>query len=358
MNHEHVTLSYLLADKTGTDIAKFNLIIQVIERISERRFVIGDSTRNANIEFEENTLSLAKKLKELKCYRFSGLQKVNSDEISFKNTSFFTEESILQNLTLKRAFLNTKDLLGIPPKTIVQQSVLLKVVSIDDEPIFNKHSIASKSVFLADNHHSLYMIFLGEDVSRVPTLMKEGDVVSIKNVELSNIPDPDYTNKMEPQDFVYRSQYPSTIIQKIDEDKFPEFYIDVLNPLKDVSIQGTIKLFDQIYEYKTCHGKNGTICGEPVHNSSLFCERPSCGVKLNRENLINDYKVKFVVLGPSGIQHFTAFKIILEQFENKDETDIYKKLECLVDAKVVIQISECSNSDDDPSVEELTIVKA
>ena len=91
MNHEHVTLSYLLADKTGTDIAKFNLIIQVIERISERRFVIGDSTRNANIEFEEKTLSLAKKLKELKCYRFSGLQKVNSDEISFKNTSFFTE---------------------------------------------------------------------------------------------------------------------------------------------------------------------------------------------------------------------------------------------------------------------------
>ena len=357
MNIEHVTLSDLLEERADTDIAKLEVIVQVIEKISERRFVIGDPTRTTNIEFDEKAISMAKKLKELKCYRFSGLQKVNSDEISFKNSSSFNEESILQDLTLRRVFLNTKDLLGVPPKTIVQQCVLLKVVSIDDEPIFNKHFIASKSVFLADNHHSLYMIFLGEDVSKVSTLIKEGDVISIKNVELSNIPDPEYTNKMEPQDFLYRSQHPSTIIQKIDEDRFPEFYIDVLNPVKDMSIQGTIKLIDQIYEYKTCHGKNNTICGEPVHRSSLFCEKPGCSVRIDRENLMNNYKVKFVVLGPSGIQHFTVFKILLEKFENKDEVNIYKRLECLVDAKVVIKIRESSNSDDDPSVEELTVVE-
>ena len=70
MNHEHVTLSDLLEDRGDPDIAKLKVIVQVIERISERIFVIGDPTMTANIEFDENTIFMAKKLKEMANYKF------------------------------------------------------------------------------------------------------------------------------------------------------------------------------------------------------------------------------------------------------------------------------------------------
>ena len=57
MNIEHVTLSDLLEERADTDIANLEVIVQVIERISERRFVIGDPTRTVNIEFDEKAES-------------------------------------------------------------------------------------------------------------------------------------------------------------------------------------------------------------------------------------------------------------------------------------------------------------
>ena len=91
----------------------------------------------------------------------------------------------------------------------------------------------------------------------VDNLGKEGDVVTSRNFELDTFPNPQFTNMMKPQDFVYRSKAPSTIIMKVDD--VPNHFVDVLDPVKGLSIQGIVKFIDHVYEYKQCPGKQVSL---------------------------------------------------------------------------------------------------
>ena len=350
MNLGSVMLCDLLGDKAEAEVVNCEVIVQVVEKLSDTRFVIADQTKTAKIEFEPKTQKMAEKLTEGKTYRFFALHKVNSETLLYKKSSYLKEDTdeIVLGSTEKKMYITTKDLLGKPPKTIVRDPVLLKVVSIHEATVTSKSGIPMKKVLLADNHHALYMTFWRQDVPKVAGLMKEGDVVSIRNFELDRYPDPEFTNKMKPQDFVFRTKTPATIIQKVEEGNIPEHHVDVLDPIKDISVQGLVKFIDQVYEYKSCPGKKDIGCGKAVKEDALYCGKQSCRVEVNKEKLIDDYKVTLVVFGSEGFKQITAFRKSLKEFENEEKDDIQEKLNCLVNVEVNITLQESNKDDEDP----------
>ena len=48
---------------------------------------------------------------------------------------------------------------------------------------------------------------------------------------------------------------------------------------------------DRVYEYKSCHGKNGTICGKIVKPGETHCSKNSCAIPFSEQNLNDDYVV-------------------------------------------------------------------
>ena len=349
-----VSLSELLSDMADTDVLKCQVVVQVIEMLSETRFAIQDPTMTAYVDFDPSAKKMIERFKEKKTYRMFAVQKTSADSIIFKRTSYLKEEDQSLDLAENPCFLSTLDLLGKTPKTVIENSILMKVITIQDASSTSKNNIPFKKVVLADNHHKLYMTFWRQDIVKIDDLMKEGDIVSIRNFQLDNYPDPSFTKMQRPQDFVFRSRSPATIVKKMDESNVPDNHVDKIDHIKDILIQGCIKFFDQIYEYDSCHGKNDKICGKKVRDGAKYCDKGSCKVELNRDRLIKDYKVTLVVLTQDGFKQLTAFRKSLKEFENTNHGNIQERLVCLIDAKVDIKISESNNADDDPIVVKLT----
>ena len=350
MDLETVTLLGILGDKADTDVVKCEVILQVVKKLSDTRFLICDHTGSAKIEFEPKSQKMADMITEKKTYRFFGLHRTNTDTLLYTNTSNIKEETeLVMSGSKEKTFFTTKDLIGKMPKSIVQDLVLLKVVSINEAIVTGKSGIM-RSVFLADNHHAVYMTFWKQDVSKLSELMKEGDVVSIKIFELDDYPEP----VMRPRDFVFRSQTPATIIQKVYEDKAPDRYVDVLGPEKSIYVQGVVKFIDQVYEYKSCPGENGIICGETVKEGTFYCEKQGCKVEVSKVHLKNDYRITLIVFGLGGIQQLTAFRDSLRDFEDVGKKDVQEKLKSLMDIDVNIRLQENSKDDENPTVVKIT----
>ena len=355
MEFEHATLSDLLGDMAEVEVGKHQIVVQVVQKLSQMRFLVADSSGTANLEFEPKAVKMAEKLTEKKTYRMFALEKVNSESLLFKRWSYLKEESqtvVLIASEEKKMFLTTQDLLGKPPKSIIRDPILIKVISVMEARVTEKNGIPFQKVYLADNHHAVYMTFWRQDAAKVSKLLSEGDVVSIRNFDLDNFPDPQYTKNLQPQDFVFRSRTPSTIITKVDKDSIPDHYVDVLDPVKDSSVQGKVKFIDQIYEYKSCPGRKNN-CGKVVREGSFFCEKPSCRMPIDNTKLINDYKVTLVVFGLGGIQQVTAFRKALKEFEKKDEEEVEKKLQDLIDVDIDLQLQPNSKDDEDPIVSKI-----
>ena len=358
MDMRCVSLSELLSDMADTDVLKCQVVVQVVEKLSETRFVIADDSMSAKMDFHQSAKKMIERIKENKTYRLFAVQKTSPESIIFMRTSYLKEDVQSLNLTANQSFLSTLDLLGKSPKTIIEDPVLMKVITIHDVSSTSKNDIPFQKVVLADNHHKLFMTFWRQDIVNIDNLMKEGDIVSISNFQLDNYPDPSYTKMKRPQDFVFRNRSPATIVKKMDESNIPDNHVDKIDHIKDVSIQGYIKFIDQIYEYDSCHGKNDKICGKKVRDGSKYCDKESCKVELNRDRLIKDYKVTLVVLGLDGFKQLTAFRKSLKEFENMNHGNIQERLAFLIDAKVDIKINESNNADDDPIVLKLTKLEA
>ena len=354
MDLHSVSLFELLSDMAETDVLKCQVVVKVVEKLSETRFVIADTSMTAKIDFEPAAKKMLERIKEKKTYRMFALQKISSESVLFKKASYLKEEEQPLDLTEDPSFLSTLDLLGKTPKTIIEEPILMKVITIYDASSTSKNDIPFQKVVLADNHHKLFMTFWREDIIKISNLMKEGDIVCIRNFQLDNYPDPSYTKMKRPQDFVFRNRSPATIVKKMAENNVPDNHVDKIDHIKDVLIQGYIKFIDQIYEYDSCHGKNDKICGKKVRDGAKYCDKGSCKVELNRDRLIKDYKVTLVVLSQEGFKQLTAFRKSLKEFENMNHGNIQERLGCLIDAKVDIKISESNNADDDPIVVKLT----
>ena len=49
-----VSLSELLSDMADTDVLKCQVVVQVVEKLSETRFVIADASTRAKIDFYQS----------------------------------------------------------------------------------------------------------------------------------------------------------------------------------------------------------------------------------------------------------------------------------------------------------------
>ena len=92
---------------------------------------------------------MAEKVTEKKSYRMFGLNKANPDRLLFKKLTYLKEEANAVVLVSpdKKTFLTTKDLVGKSPKTIVQDAIMMKVMSVLNAKLTNKNGIPLKSQF-------------------------------------------------------------------------------------------------------------------------------------------------------------------------------------------------------------------
>ena len=99
-----VSLFELLSDMAETDVLKCQVVVKVVEKLSETRFVIADTTMTAKIDFEPAAKRMLERIKEKKTYRMFALQKISSESVLFKKTSYLKEEVQPLDLTENPSF--------------------------------------------------------------------------------------------------------------------------------------------------------------------------------------------------------------------------------------------------------------
>ena len=341
-------LQFLFGDCPESKVKKAEIIIKVIDAESTKRFKIKDQTMTAFLEFKEGTSSMISRMQVGRYYKLFSVAKKNQNTLTFSKTSYLLEDN--SKMFDETTIVDTKALINKKHNQFIEDTLMLKVLKIYEKRESVKGTKFQK-VLVGDNHATLMITFWRDSVDSVENLMAENKVYAIKNVQID-----DYSKDRDPQkpkDISYLKG--KTIITEVEWENVPESLKTVA--VNEKNVQGVIKFLDRIYEYKSCHGKNGTICRKIVKPGQTHCSKNSCAIPISETNLNDDYVVTLVLFDEKNDVHpITAFKKSLLEFEIEGSS-INEKLKNILCKNVRAMISN-SKSDDNPILSKLQFIGA
>ena len=255
-------------------------------------------------------------------------------------------EKGVASTSVKQEKLCLTDLVGRKKNEIIPGELVVKVWEVSDV-ITTGTGRQFQKVKLGDDKHTIDLTLWNKDV-RVASNLVSGKVVALRNFTMDG-----YATKAEgqPLNIGFRGEkQPLTSLRTLKEAEVPEHLKHLDVDTQTLKVTGTINAIDDVVVYSSCPGKPGTRCGKKFRDGTLFCEKPSCRVKVSEVILLEDYYANISIFGDDGeIYMVRCFRNSLEEFEDEEGGNVVERLNHLVGKKAYIM----ANKDKDPAREAL-----
>ena len=284
---------------------------------------------------------------------FFKLEKQSAQKLIFSRTSYLMAEKGLADTTVKQEHLCLADLVGRKKNDIIPGELHVKVWEVSDV-IPTASGRQFQKVKLGDDQYTIDLTLWNKDV-RIAANLTVGNVIALRNFTMDGFVT---KSEGEPPNIGFRGdRQPLTSLRILKEAEVPLHLKNLEVDTQTLKVTGEINAIDDIVVYSSCPGKPGTRCGKKVRDGALFCEKPSCKVKVSEVVLLEDYFANISVFGDDGeIYMVRCFKKTLEEFE-EEGVNVEERLEHLVGRKAHIM----ANKDKDPTreavVKKITFLK-
>ena len=339
------TLQQLFSDDiSDSEVKESKFKAEVISRDSNSEVKVSDGEATATVTFapEANKRYSAMAVVGARLTFFK-VEKQSAQSLVFNRTSYMMAEKGLPSTTVKQEKLCLADLVGRRKDEIIPGELVVKVWEVSNV-IPTASGRQFLKVKLGDDKHTIDLTLWNKDVKVAANLIP-GTVVALRNFTMDG-----FATKAEgePLNIGFRGdRQPLTSLKAVKEAEVPHHLKNLDVDTHTLKVTGTLNAIDDIKVYNSCPGKPGTKCGKKVRDGALFCEKPSCRVKVAEAILLEDYYANISVFGDDGeIYMVRCFKNTLAEFE-EEGSNVEEKLEHLVGKEVSI----IANKDKDPARE-------
>lgn len=331
-------------DLSDSDVKESKFEAEVVNRDSNSEVKVTDGETTATVSFAPDSNKRFANLAVVGARLvFFKLEKQSAQSLIFGKTSYLMAKKTLTNTTVKQEKLCLTDLVGRRKNDIIPGELVVKVWEVSNV-IPTASGRQFQKVKLGDDRHTIDLTLWNKDV-RVAANLASGNVIAVRNFTMDG-----YATKAEgePLNIGFRGEkHPLTSLRILKEAEVP-FHLKNLDvDTQTLEVTGEINAIEDIVAYSSCPGKQGTRCGKKVRDGALFCEKPSCRVKVSEVVLLEDYYANISVFGDDGeIYMVRCFRNSLEEFE-EEGGNVEERLEHLVGKKAYI----IANKDKDPARE-------
>ena len=331
-------------DLSDSEVKESKFKAEVVNKDSSSEVKVSDGDTTITVTFAPDANKRFANMAVLGArLTFFKLEKQGPQNLIFSKTSYMMAEKGLAKIIVKQEKLCLADLVGRRKDEIIPGELVVKVWEVS-EVIQTASGRQFQKVKLGDDKHTIDLTLWNRDV-KVAANLHPGTVVALRNFTMDG-----YATKAEgqPLNIGYRGdRQPLTSLKPIKESEVPLHLKNLDVDTQTLMVTGTINAIDDIKVYSSCPGKPGTRCGKKVQDGAVFCEKPSCRVKVSEAMLLDDYYANISVFGDDGeIYMVRCFKNSLGEFE-EEGSNVEERLEHLVGKKAYI----VANRDKDPARE-------
>ena len=333
------SLKEVMSDMPEAYVKKAEVVVTIKNNVSESRYTIEDSSMSVFLEFSPDSCKFRDRLELHGIYRFFSLEKINANTLLFRKNSYLIKEN--QTTSVPKdldSYITTKDLINKSEYTIVKEPILLKVMRIY-ELRQTSNGIKYRKILLGDQHFQLHITLWRDDAQNVSNFFEHDQVYCLSNFTVDSWPKD--TENIKPKDIKYDRR--NTKIEKVADA--PSIFDTVVLQNNSSVLIGKIRFLDDLYEYKSCPGKS-QFCGKCVKPGQVYCSKIGCSLKVETDQLVEDYKVKLMIIDNADDFHaVTAFSKSLKKFEQEGDS-IIEKLGKLIGPIVKIFFNPSKDGDD------------
>ena len=339
------TLRDMFSDNlSDSEVKESKFTAEVVNKDSTSEVKVSDGETTITVSFAPDTNKRFANMAVVGArLTFFKLEKQSAQTLIFSKTSYMMAEKGLANTAVKEEKLCLTDLVGRKKQEIIPGELVVKVWEVSDV-IPTPSGRQFQKVKLGDDKHTIDLTLWNKDV-RIAANLTSGKVIALRNFTMDG-----YAAKAEgePLNIGYRGdRQPLTSLRTLKEAEVPLHLRNLDVDTQTLKVTGVINAIEDIVVYSSCPGKPGTRCGKKVRDGALFCEKPSCRVKVSEVLLLEDYYANISVFGDDGeIYMVRCFENSLEEFE-KEGGNVEERLAHLVGKKAYI----VANKDKDPARE-------
>ena len=295
-------LTDILSDITDEELRLSSFLVNVVDRITERRFKIQDDSKEGPeifLEFDDTSSQFyLKQIAKDKTLKLFGLKKKSQDTVVFHKLSYM---KLVPGYGEVSNSIYLSQLEGKSKNSIIKETMILKVLKINDEKSGNnaRGTFKNLTVSVADKHDNRTNItFWGSDVKKVARIFKVNCIYKIDGLRYDSFPT-SRSDQISNLSFTGQTNVQSLML----DEKIVNIFQNITADSKYKTLEGEVFDFRDFYEYQACPGKNGRKCAKKIMPGQKKCDRIGCIEDFEDVKLFDNFSVTLIFRSDDGTFH-------------------------------------------------------